>query len=138
MKNTRQKPHMRRSVKGKKFIAGKGKPKRNGSGRGARANKGRGGCLTPRNRNAVPSDLSIRERKQIFQEEIDVITKDLKKSGRARVPGMGILRLKHKKGIKKGTKVYNPFAKEFVKSKGRPARKIVKFNAMKALKEKIN
>jgi len=28
----------------------KGKPKRDGSGKGTRANKGRGGCIKPRNK----------------------------------------------------------------------------------------
>ena len=132
-----QKPHYRRSKKGRKFVAGRGKPKRDGSGRGTRANKGRGGCMPRMNRNATPADLSQRERKQVFQEEIAAITADLKKTGKARIPGIGNMRIIRKKATKRRM-MNNPFKpgeKWVVKAK--PARKMIKISAVKALKDKV-
>lgn len=121
-RSSRQRPHKRRSSRGKVFIAGKGKRK-------------------PKKRkmkNKCCPEISDRQRKQIFSEELDVITRDLKIKGKAKIPGLAIIKLKKKKGIKKGKLVYNPFTKEMVKSKGRPASKVIKFNAVKSLKEKVN
>jgi nucleoid DNA-binding protein len=121
-KGSSQKPHLRRSSKGKLYRAGKGHVKRH---------------VRPAAKTA-PVEVSQRERKQIFQEELNEITADLKKSGHAKIPGVAILRVKHKKATPRRV-IDNPFKPgEKMTVKAKPARKIIKIKAVKVLKEKID
>ena len=112
-KSSRQKPHLRRSKKGKKFVAGRGKRK-------------------------MKAPCTVTEQRQIMKENYESIADSLKKSGKARIPDIGIISVKTKKGIKKGTMVFNPETGMKQPSKGRPKRRVVKFRASKPLLDRIN
>lgn len=103
----KQKKHIRKSKKGKIFAAGKGKPK-------------------------TKSVVSAKVRKEIIKEHHDDIAKQLKKTKRARIPDIGILRLRIKPATK-GGKTITAFGKTF-KSKAKPRRSVIKFSAAKTLK----
>lgn len=103
----RQKKHIRMSKKGKKFVAGR------------------------RKRMQFP----VAQRKQIIKSESIEIQNKLKNEGRARIPDIGILKLKRIPAQKGGKKIMM-FGKEII-TKSKPARKKIKFTASKALKEAV-
>lgn len=109
MMKRKQRIHVRRSKKGKKFIAGKRK-------------------------RIEPVQVSANVKRQIIQEHMNQISKDLKTKGRARLPELGILKIKIKKARPARWGV-NPFTQERVKFKAKPRMRVVKFSAAKALKE---
>ena len=114
-RTTRQVRHVRISKKGKPFKAGKK-------------------TIVHRKRTQQ-YDLSSSVKKSIFQEGIANMIKDLKHNKKAKIHGVGILRIKSKRAVKGGQKRMM-FGKEIV-TKPRPARKVIKFTAVKALKESI-
>ncbi len=100
----RQIRHMRTSKKGKKFVAGSKKAK----------------------------DIPNNVKKEIIKEYFADTKKDLKKSGRVKLPELGFLKIR----IKKATKARpgrNPFTGENIMIKAKPAKKVVKFKAAKEL-----
>ena len=107
----KQKKHIRKSSKGKLFRAGNGKPK-----------------IKSKPAHTVSSAV----RKEIIKEHHAIIAKQLKQTKRARIPDIGILRLRLKPASK-GGKTITAFGKTF-KSKAKPRRSIIKFSAAKALK----
>lgn len=104
----KQKKHIRRSKKGRKFIAGKGKAK---------------------------SSVSSKVKRDVLKEHAVEISKELKRNKRVRIPDVGILKLKIKPATK-GGKTITAFGKTF-KSKAKPRRAVIKFSASKGLKEAI-
>ena len=110
-KRSRQKPHKRRSKKGKIFRAGKGKKKRK--------------------KRRSYSSLKYKMPK----EEVESFTKMLKRDS-VIIPNIGKFKIKKIKA-KPRRKGINPFTKQEQWFKAKPASKKVKFYASKSLKELI-
>tara|TARA_Y100000310_G_scaffold71019_1_gene66837 strand:+ start:3591 stop:3890 length:300 start_codon:yes stop_codon:yes gene_type:complete len=81
--------------------------------------------------NVVPKSIQNR----IVKERLNLMARELKKSGRVRVPEIGILRIKTKRATKGGKKIMM-FGKEVI-SKAKPKRRLIKFRATKSLKDII-
>ena len=80
------------------------------------------------------TDLSRKQVSSVFDSLASVIRKSLRSHGIVTLPGL--LKLKVvKKPATKARKGINPFTKEEVMFKAKPARKVVKVLALKALKE---
>lgn len=107
----KQKKHIRTSKKGKKFLAGKRK-------------------------KAAPCKVNAKIKRQIVREQMEQVATDLKRKGRARLPEIGILRIKVKRARPARWGI-NPFTKQRMRFKAKPRTKVVKFRAAKALKEAI-
>ena len=76
-------------------------------------------------------------RKQVaacFEALTSVMARDLKKFGTYTLPGLAKIKVV-KKPATKARKGINPFTKEEVMFKAKPARKVVKVLALKALKD---
>jgi nucleoid DNA-binding protein len=114
----RQRPHLRRSKKGKKFVAGRGKSKK-------------------RRMKAQPCEITQSQRKSLMDEFREQIQMDVKKNGRAVIKDVGILTIKVKPARKARMGV-NPFTKEKMMFKAKPKTKVIKFRAAKKMKEVIN
>lgn len=114
----RQTKHVRRSKKGKKFMAGSKKK------------------VMKRRRMEPACEITTRVRREIVSEEIASIIKDLKKTGRVRIKDLGILKIKVKPA-RKARMGINPFTREKMMFKAKPRSKVVKFSVAKSLKEKI-
>ena len=106
----KQKKHIRRSKKGKAFVAGSKKKSK--------------------------LDVSEKMRKAVIKEHTALLAKELKRSKRVRLPELGILRIKIKKASK-GGKTVTAFGKTYV-TKPKPRRAMIKFSAAKNLKELVN
>ena len=106
----KQKRHIRTSKRGKKFVAGSKK-------------------------RARPCQINQSMKRQIVQDYMSQTQIELKRKGRARLPQLGVLRLK-KIPAKKGGKKIMMFGKPVI-TKAKPASKKIKFSAAKALKEAI-
>jgi nucleoid DNA-binding protein len=104
----RQVKHIRKSKKGKKFVAGKRK----------------------RTFEVKPA-----EARAVIKANSAMIQQELRVTGRARIPDIGILKVKRVPARKGGKKIMM-FGKETIQ-KARPASKKIKFTASKALKEAI-
>lgn len=74
-------------------------------------------------------------RKQIIDEEMTRLVKELKEKKRARVDGLGILKLKHIKASPGGKEI-ELFGKKVI-TKPKPARTKIKFAPSKKLKEEF-
>lgn len=83
--------------------------------------------------NVVPESV----KKQIIKARFEEAAKELKKDGRVRLPGIGILRVKWKKARAAGTMPDRFHPGQTIKVKARPKRRVVRFRAAKELKEMI-
>jgi len=81
--------------------------------------------------NVIPKSAQ----RQLIKENYQSIGKELKRSGRIRIPEIGILSIKNIKA-KKGGKKIMMFGKESI-TKSKPAYKKIKFRASKSLKDLI-
>jgi len=81
-------------------------------------------------------DVPASVQKGIVKEYLQQVSQDLKRSGRSRLPEVGILRVQTKKARPSRMGV-NPFTGERQKFKARPRTKVVKFRPAKNLKQRI-
>jgi len=116
----KQKKHFRVSSKGKKFSAGKRKKP-----------------LMKRKKSGPCDGISIGMKKEVMKEHFFNLKKELKQNGRVKIPDVGILKIKIKKAVKGGQERKNPLTGGTYITKDKPRRKVVKFTAMKSLKEAI-
>lgn len=85
--------------------------------------------------------VPFREEKQMVSKMIDALGEVMARSvmpggaGSFKIPKTLKVTLKEKKAVKKGTLVRNPATGEMIKSKGKPASKKVKINALSGLKK---
>ena len=87
-------------------------------------------------RIATATELSKRDVKNVMDTLVDVGHKELKKNGIFLVPGFAKF-VVIKKPATKARKGINPFTKEPMMIKAKPARNVVKALPMKALKELV-
>src|ERR1700694_2379476 len=85
---------------------------------------------------ATTTDLAKRDVKNVMDSLVDVGHKELKKTGVFLVPGFAKF-VVIKKPATKERKGINPFTKEPIVFKARPARKIVRARPVKAAKDAV-
>jgi len=105
-----QRPHLRHSTRGKRYVAGR--------------------------RAFVPGVPQTTQR-QILHAEHDALIKELKAHKRAKLPDIGIFTLKAKPAVPGGKKAINPFTQQPYLTHAKPARRIVRFRAAQALLEAV-
>ena len=87
-------------------------------------------------RIATATELSKRDVKNVMDNLVDVGHKELKKNGLFLVPGFAKF-VVVKKPATKARKGINPFTKEEMMFKAKPARKIVRARPVKAAKDAV-
>ena len=87
---------------------------------------------------AEPTGLSRKQVQTVFAELCNLIGKQLSKKGPGimTIPGLMKVKVVRKPATKEREGV-NPFTKEKMVFKAKPARNVVKINAVKALKEMV-
>lgn len=103
-----QKKHIRVSKKGKPFVAGS-------------------------KIDSVPESV----KREIVKAQMIAYQDELKKHNKVKLPELGILKIKVRKA-RPARMGMNPFTGEKQKLKAKPASKVVRFHAIKSLKEKLN
>jgi DNA-binding protein HU-beta len=81
------------------------------------------------------SGLTNKQMKDAMDCLVYVVKNQISQGNRVRIPGIGTLDVRLRKGTKKGTLVRNPSSGEMVKSAGKPASTKVGFRALKPLND---
>ena len=82
-------------------------------------------------------EISRKQVKDVLDSLAYVVQEAISEGNRARIPGIGTLEVRMRRGIKKGTMVRNPATGENVKHAGKPASTKVGFRPIKPLVEAL-
>lgn len=85
---------------------------------------------------ADETELKKKDVAAVFEAMSGLIQKDLKKAGMFSIPGLLKIKVIHKPAVP-ARKGINPFTKEEMMFKAKPARNVVKIAALKGLKEMV-
>lgn len=85
---------------------------------------------------ADETELKKKDVAAVFEAMNELIQKDLKKAGMFSIPGLLKIKVVHKPAVP-ARKGINPFTKEEMMFKAKPARNVVKIAALKGLKEMV-
>jgi len=87
---------------------------------------------------AEATQLTRKQVASVFDAMSTLIKKELGKKGIFTIPGLLKLKRVRKPAVKGGEQKMNPFTKEMMVTKSRPARNDVRARPLKSLKEMIN
>jgi DNA-binding protein HU-beta len=82
-------------------------------------------------------DVSKKQVKQVLEALQNIGYKQLKKAGVFTLPGFAKFRVRQKKAVKGGEKWFNPLTQREEVRKARPASKVVRVRAVKAVKDAV-